>query len=60
VVLRGDPTQDVRALRVVLAVVQRGKLHWRAASELSAATPRGAPRAPAGSWREAGPRRSSA
>jgi hypothetical protein len=39
VVLRGDPTQDVSALREVMAVVQRGKVHWRAASEVSAASP---------------------
>ena len=35
VVLREDPTLDVRALRGVMAVVQRGELHWRAASEVS-------------------------
>jgi imidazolonepropionase-like amidohydrolase len=33
VVLEEDPAQDVRALRNVVAVVQRGKLHWREGSE---------------------------
>ncbi len=36
VALEEDPTQDVRALRKVVAVVHRGKLHWRAGSEVSA------------------------
>ena len=34
VVLEEDPTQDVRALRKVVAVVHRGKLHRPAGSEV--------------------------
>lgn len=37
VVLGEDPTRDVRALRKVVAVIHRGKLHWRAESEGTAA-----------------------